>query len=232
MRLQGTISTSTTGLTGTLAAMHLDMQLMSIGSGNISGYDKVGFQKRTPVVSSFAEYLGIHGVSTSLDDSVGRIAITEAPLDIALSQKGYLQMQREDGSVELSRDGRLHLSADGELLGSQNHKILSSGGSAIVFPFAPERLEDIKISREGNISVFDPNSKLMVNVGQIGVVSTDGKMVTGDCVEQAHLEFSNVSLQEEVMNLVPIKKNFDANRQMFLLQNSKLSSAIQQLGNG
>ena len=70
----------------------------------------------------------------------------------------------------------------------------------------------------------------MADAGKIAVVSSEGAIVTEPCVEQQCLEYSNVSLQQEFMELVPVKRNFDANRQLFMLQNSKLSRAIQELG--
>ena len=39
------------------------------------------------------EYIGIHGLSTTIDDQVGRIVQTSNPLDIAMSNKGYFQVE-------------------------------------------------------------------------------------------------------------------------------------------
>ena len=49
-------------------------------------------------------------------------------------------------------------------------------------------------------------------------------------IKQGYNEYSNVSLQEEFIKMMPIMKNFDANRQMFMLQNSVMGKAISQLG--
>ena len=68
-----------------------------------------------------------------------------------------------------------------------------------------------------------------MNVGQIGVVDTNGILVMDPNVKQGYNEFSNVSLQQEFISMMPIMKNFDANRQMFMLQNANLGKAISQL---
>ena len=68
-----------------------------------------------------------------------------------------------------------------------------------------------------------------MNVGQIGVVDTNGILVMDPNVKQGYNEFSNVSLQQEFITMMPIMKNFDANRQMFMLQNANLGKAISQL---
>ena len=43
-------------------------------------------------------------------------------------------------------------------------------------------------------------------------------------------EYSNVSLQNEFIGMMPIIRNFEANRQMFLIQNQNLQKVINQLG--
>ena len=48
-------------------------------------------RRKEAVVSSFAEYLGVHALSTTRDDKVGRIAVSDKPLDIAIAIKVILQ---------------------------------------------------------------------------------------------------------------------------------------------
>ncbi len=230
MRLQGGVSLSKSGLGMSISAMHLGMEMMGIGSENVTGSDKVGYQRKEAVVSSFAQYIGVHALSTAVDDQVGRIIVSQSPLDCALSEKGYFQLLHKDGTIELTRDGRFHLDKDGNLLSVKGHSVLSAGGQPIVFPIMPAELKDVKISKDGSISIFDPQTRKMTDAGKIAVVSSEGAIVTEPCVEQQCLEYSNVSLQQEFMELVPVKRNFDANRQLFMLQNSKLSRAIQELG--
>ncbi len=230
MLLQGTVSTSQRGLHASISAMHMQMELMGINNANVQGFDKVGYQRKDPVVSSFADIIGIHAISEAVDDQVGRIAETNNPLDIALANKGYLQMLNTDGSIELTRDGRLKLNEKGELLGLENQKILTSGGTPIVLPFMPKEAKDITIDSNGKLFVFNPETQKMDYVDTIGVVSSDGKAVLEPDIKQSCLEFSNVNLAQEFLEMVPYRKNFDANRQLFMLQNEALTSAIQQLG--
>ena len=139
-------------------------------------------------------------------------------------------MLNTDGSIELTRDGRLKLNEKGELLGLEDQKILTQGGSPIVFPFLPDEMKDIKIDTNGKVFVFNPETQKMEYVDTIGVVSSDGKAVLEPNIKQSCLEFSNVNLAQEFLEMLPYRKNFDANRQLFRLQNEALTSAIQQLG--
>ena len=70
----------------------------------------------------------------------------------------------------------------------------------------------------------------MEYVDTIGVVSSDGGVVLEPNMKQSCLEYSNVTMAQEFMEMVPLRRNFDANRQLFMLQNNALSKAIQQIG--
>lgn len=228
MRINGGIFYNENGLTTSIRAMHLDSELIGISNENIGGFDKVGYQRKEAVVSSFAEFLGVHALSTTKDDKVGRIAVSDNPLDIALANKGYFQTESKNG-IKLTRDGRFKIGKDGSLLTLEDAHVLSSVGTPIQLPFVPQDLKQIKIDKSGKISLFNPDTNKLMNVGQIGVVDTNGILVMDPNVKQGYNEFSNVSLQQEFITMMPIMKNFDANRQMFMLQNANLGKAISQL---
>ena len=228
MRINGGIFYNENGLTTSIRAMHLDSELIGISNENIGGFDKVGYQRKEAIVSSFAEFLGVHALSTTKDDKVGRIAVSDNPLDIALANKGYFQTESKNG-IKLTRDGRFKIGKDGSLLTLEDAHVLSSAGTPIQLPFVPQDLKQIKIDKSGKISLFNPDTNKLMNVGQIGVVDTNGILVMDPNVKQGYNEFSNVSLQQEFITMMPIMKNFDANRQMFMLQNANLGKAISQL---
>ena len=228
MKLNSGVYYNEKGITASIRAMHLDSALISIHNDNVGGFDKVGYQRHEAVVSSFAEFMGIHALSTTKDDKVGRINISPNPLDIALANKGYFQVQTENG-IKLTRDGRFKIAKDGTLLNLEDAKVLSNAGTPIVFPFVPQDLTQVKIDRDGKVSIFNDKKHRLENVGQLGVVDTHGAIVLDPNVKQGYNEFSNVSLQEEFITMMPIIKNFDANRQMFMLQNSVLGKTISQL---
>jgi len=230
MRLQGYVSRSQRGLHESIGAMHMQMELMGISQENINGFDKIGYQRKDGIVSSFAQYIGVHALSSAVDDSIGRIARTDNSLDFAIGEKGYFQLLNNTGAVELTRDGRFKLNEKNELLGLEGQKVLSTGGSPIVLPFAPEKQEDIRVDVDGRVCVFNPKTRKMEYAGTIGVVSSDGGTVLEPNIKQGCLEFSNVTMAQEFLEMVPKRRAFDANRQLFMLQNNALSRAIQQIG--
>lgn len=228
MRLNGGIYYNNNGLTTSIRAMHLQSVILSLRNDNVAGFDKVGFQRKEPVVSSFCEYLGANALSTTTDDQVGRIGVSGNPLDVAIANKGYFQISTPNG-IKLTRDGRFKLNKEGYLMSLEDGNVLTDAGVPIKLPYIPQDLKQVKIDRDGKVSVFDENARKLVAVGRIGVVDANGLSVTDPNMKQGYNEYSNVSLQEEFIKMMPIMKNFDANRQMFMLQNSVLGKAISQL---
>ena len=229
MKINGGIRYCEKGLTASLRAMQVQSELIGMHNENVTGFDKIGYQRKEPVVSSFTEYIGVHGLSQTVDDQIGRIAMSDNPLDLALANKGYFQTQTAEG-VRLTRDGRFKLDKDGNLLTLEDAQVLSSAGTPIQLPIVPEKIEDVKINSKGLVSVFNKNTNKLESVAYIGVVDSNGIIVTDPQVKQGYNEYSNVSLQNEFISMMPIIRNFEANRQIFMIQNQNLQKVISQLG--
>lgn len=229
MIINGGIRYCEKGLTTSLRAMHVQSELIGMYNENVTGFDKIGYQRKDPVVSSFTEYIGVHGLSQTVDDKVGRIAMSDNPLDLALANKGYFQTQSADG-IKLTRDGRFKIDKDGNLLTLEDANVLSSAGVPIKLHVVPEKIEDIKVNSKGLVSVFNKNTNKLENVAFLGIVDANGVVVMDPQVKQGYNEYSNVSLQNEFISMMPIIRNFEANRQIFMIQNQNLQKVISQLG--
>ena len=229
MKINGGIRYCEKGLTASLRAMHVQSELIGMYNENVGGFDKIGYQRQEPVVSSFTEFLGVHGLSKTTDDKIGRIAMSENPLDLALANKGYFQIQTADG-IKLTRDGRFKLDKQGNLLTLEDDKVLSNAGVPIQLSVVPEQLKDVRINAKGLVSVLNRKTNKFGNCGFLGVVDTNGVVVMNPEVKQGYNEYSNVSLQDEFIGMMPIIRNFEANRQIFMIQNQNLQKVISQLG--
>ncbi len=229
MILKGGLNFVENGLTTSIRAMHLQQEQFSIHNENVAGFDKIGYQRKEAVVSSFSEWLGSHGLSKAVDDSVGRIAMTQKALDFAIAEKGYFQYQTPEG-IKTTRDGRFKLDKNGYLLTNDGYNILSDAGQAIKLPYIPTDIKDMRVDRNGNINIINRQTGEELHVGTLAVVSDDGVAVLDPNIKQGYLEYSNVSLETEFMEIAPIRRNFDANRQMFIIQSTNLAAAIEKLG--
>lgn len=195
---------------------------------NVAGFDKVGFQRREPVVSSFTEYIGVHGLSTTVDDQVGRIMVSKNPLDISMANKGYFQVQTPEG-VKLTRDGRFKLDKAGNLLNLEDCPVLSDAGMPIKLPVVPDNPAQVIVNSKGKVSVYAKDSNQLVDAGFLGIVDANGMAVLNPDVKQGYNEYSNVTLQNEFLAVKPVVRNFEANRQIFLIESTNLQKVISQL---
>lgn len=228
--INGGINYTERGIVHNIRAMRMQTVLMGITNDNVVGFDKIGYQRKVPVVSSFAEYMGEHAISTTTDDSVGRLGLTGNPLDIALAEKGYFQILSEDG-IKLTRDGRFKMTKDGEILTLDGSKVLTDMGTPLVLPFTPENLQDITVDLNGVVRVLNKKTRNLETAGTLSVVTQDGVAVVAPNVRQGYNEYSNVNLQSEFMQAMMYPKTFNANKTLYQMQNQTLQRVIQSLGN-
>ena len=229
MQINGGVRFCESGMRASIRAMHVHSELIGMINENVAGFDKVGFQRREPVVSSMTEFIGVHGLSTTVDDEVGRIIVSKNPLDIAMANKGYFQIQTPNG-VKLTRDGRFKLDKEGNLLSLEDFPVLSDAGMPIKLPVLPENLDKIIVDNKGKISVYNPSNNTLTDAGVLGVVDANGVAVINRDIKQGYNEYSNVALQNEFLKVKPIVSNFEANRQIFLIESNNLQKVINQLG--
>ena len=229
MRINGGVQLNENGLKTAIRAMQVQTALMANVSDNVNGFDKVGYQRKEAVVSSFTEFLGVDGLSTVVDDTVGRLSMTDNRLDLAMASKGYFQIQTPDG-IRMTRDGRFKVDVDGNFLDLEGNQVLSNTGVPIKFDIIPKSPKDVVVNTRGAISVLDRKTKKLKHVANLGIVDQNGAGIINPQVQQGYSEFSNVAFQNEFMSLMPVKRTFEANRQMFLIENSNLQKTISQLG--
>ncbi len=70
----------------------------------------------------------------------------------------------------------------------------------------PEKYEDIMVDNNGKLSIFNPQTRKMDYVATLGIVSSDGNTVMEPNLKQGCLEFSNVSMAQEFLEMVPKKE--------------------------
>ena len=186
--------------------------------------------------------LGTRATASSRDFSSGNLRSTGAPLDLAIEGRGFLQIGLPDGRTSYTRAGALHLGADGSVVTAEGYPL----EPAIKIP---ANATTIMISREGTVSVSLPGETAPHQIGAIELASfqnpaglsavgaslftatsasgeptitvpgTDG---TGTLV-QAFLEDSNVSVVEEMVNMILGQRAYEANSRVVKAADEMLS---------
>jgi flagellar basal body rod protein FlgG len=100
----------------------------------------------------------------------------------------------------------------------------------IKLPVVPDNIDKVQVDSKGKISVYDKNTNKLADAGFLGVVDANGMAVLNPNVKQGYNEYSNVTLQNEFLAVKPVVRNFEANRQIFLMESSNLQKVISQLG--
>jgi flagellar basal-body rod protein FlgF len=219
------------GLTSSIKGMHTNMMLMNTHTDNIANFGVPGYQQKQAVVTSFAEFIGPNAVDQVVNTDIGRLRLSEQPLDVALNTKGYFQRLTNDGTIEMTRDGRFKIDAEGWLRSLEDKKILGADGAPIRFTIIPKELnKEVKITRQGDVQFFNHHTGKSTVMGRLAIANAKGGPVDDVEVRQGYVEDSNVLLQDEFVAFMPLRREFEANRNMFIVQNDLLSRLIQELG--
>ena len=229
MQINGGVRFCESGMKASIRAMHVQSEIVGMINANVIGFDKIGYQRKEPVVSSFTEYIGVHGLSTTTDEQPGRIMASKNPLDITMANKGYFQIQTPEG-IKITRDGRFKLDKEGYLLDLEDGHVLSDAGLPIKLPVVPDNAAEVVINTKGKIGVYSKTDGSLIDAGYLGIVDSNGMAVLDPDVKQGYNEHSNVVLQNEFLAVKPAVRSFEANRQIFMMQSSKLQKVISQLG--
>ena len=173
------------------------------------------------------------GVKTS---AIGKIFIqgdftqTQNPLDIAIQGKGFFQITQADGTLAYTRAGSFKLNNTGQVV-TADGLVLEP---AITIP---QDALDISIDSQGGVSVTQPGSPAPTIVGTIQLATfqneaglqaagfnlfrqsdASGAPIIGNpqsqdrgSTQQGFLELSNVSVVEELVNLISAQRAYEVN---------------------
>lgn len=173
---------------------------------------------------------GVRIDGTEKNFSEGSAKVTGRPLDVMIQGNGFLQVSKPDGSVAYTRNGALTKGANGELETQSGYPI----SPEIVIP---DNALSVSISRDGTVEATLPGQDEPQNLGQITLakfVSPSGLKSVGDNMYQAtsasgaaisdnpgneglgtllqgSLEGSNVSVVNELVNMIQIQRTYEMN---------------------
>ncbi|GGI92824.1 flagellar basal-body rod protein FlgG [Halopseudomonas pertucinogena] len=191
---------------------------------------------------------GVRVAGTQKIFTTGTLQTTEQPLDMAINGRGFFQILMPDGNIGYTRDGSFHLDADGRIVTSNGYP-LEPGINL------PEDVQTFTVGEDGtvSISVFgDPG------VQEVGVIQTadfinpaglqaiggnlfletasSGAPQVGNpgenglgTVLQNTLENSNVSVVEELVNMITTQRAYEMNSKVISTADQMLQYISQNL---
>jgi flagellar basal-body rod protein FlgG len=191
---------------------------------------------------------GVGVQSTSRIETQGTLASTGNALDLALDGDGYFQVQLPGGRLGYTRAGNFTRSAEGNLVTGQGYQVLP--------PIAiPEGAGSVTVSADGTVSASIPGQAEASELGQVTVASfanPAGLQAIGDNfltetgasgpaqlgppgeagrgnIRQGMLEGSNVSVVEELVDMIECQRAYEINAKMISAVDEMLKNANQTL---
>jgi flagellar basal-body rod protein FlgG len=172
--------------------------------------------------------LGARVVATARNFSSGNLRATNAPLDLAIEGQGFFQVSLPGGETGYTRAGTLHLNAEGQIVTNEGYALEPS-------ITIPSNATSVTISKDGIVSAATPGQPpqqvgtielanfqnpagLSPRGGNIFVLSNaSGDPTTGvpgadglGTIAQGFLEDSNVSVVEEMVNMILGQRAYEA----------------------
>lgn len=169
------------------------------------------------------------------DFRTGSIQPTGRSLDVAVQGRGWLTVQRPDGSEGYTRNGSLKLNENGLLQTANGLTVLGDAGPISIPPEVA-----ITVGKDGTIStvstntlpgpsitlgrlkLVNPNEANLVRSSEGLFINKDGKAASSDAsvnVVGGALESSNVNVVEAMVNMISLARQFEM--QMKLVQNAE-----------
>ncbi|MBD5454734.1 MAG: flagellar hook-basal body protein [Lachnospiraceae bacterium] len=187
--------------------------------------------------------LGVKIGENYVDYSEGPLKETGNALDLALSSNGFFTIEYTNKAGETStkytRDGNFTMTAQGYLVTQDGDFVLGERGRRIRL----DTTEDIGIDRMGNIyqdgelvaslqitdfEDYDYLERYGENyfepVEGARTVETDTQVYSG------YLELANISVVTEMVNMIAIQRQYDANQRVITTYDDTLEKAVNQTG--
>jgi flagellar basal-body rod protein FlgG len=188
--------------------------------------------------------LGTKTASVSKIFIQGDFIQTQKDLDLAISGKGFLQITQPDGTIGYTRAGSMKLDNTGQMVTADGLKL----EPAITVP--PDAL-NVSIDTQGSVSVLQPGATAPTVLGTIQIATfqnesglqalganmfketdasgtaTVGGPGTDDRgqMQQGFLEMSNVSVVEEMVNLISAQRAYETNSRTVQTSDEMLQTA-------
>ncbi len=229
--------------------MALRRQLETVAN-NMANLSTPGYQAERMMFREYLQPLGqgesisfVQDYATYRDLSTGPLIFTDAPLDVAITGKGYFAVETPDG-LRYTRAGSFTLDTQRRLVTNQGYPVQARGGGPIVFP---SNAEEIMIADDGTVSARGQEAKSLVRIGRLGVFEFEDERQLrrggGGLFEaqqeptpakeaklaQGALEQSNVQGVREMTDMMEILRTYQAMQKAIDGEGDRRRTAIQQL---
>jgi flagellar basal-body rod protein FlgG len=190
--------------------------------------------------------LGTRAVATARDFSAGNMRTTSAPLDVAIEGSGFFKVSLPNGTTGYTRAGSFHLDAQGAIVTSEGYPV----DPQIT---VPSNATSVSISKDGIVSALVAGQAASQQLGTLeiatfsnaaGLLPLGGNLFTPTSASgepesgapgtdargslaQGFVEDSNVSVVEEMVNMIIAQRAYEANSRVVKAADEMLAQTNQ-----
>ena len=228
------------GLYTAYTGMLNEQYRMDIMSNNLANVDTTGFKKEGSTSQAYAEVMAVKIKDVSENPNTPKrlgnmslgVKIGETFTDFtqgSLRDTGNTSTKStRDGGFTLTKEGYL-VTKDGDYVLGQNGRIqLSTTAGSTVIDENGNIYQDDRLAARLKITEFE-NTDYLTHYGETmwdakeGAVSNDAADPT---VYQGYLEMSNVSVVKEMVNMITISRQYEANQKMITTYDESLEKSM------
>ena len=154
---------------------------------------------------------------------------TEDPFDFAIDGSGFFTLALKDGGIAYSRNGNFILDETNKLVTMEGNDVLGIGLDGNPSALYLNQDGKIRDSAELLITEFEDNTKLN-RIGDTLFTSDSQGMRVENGSRQGFLEMSNIIIADEMVKLITIAREFEANQKLLHTSDETLNKAVNEIG--
>ena len=213
------------------------MRAQAVNANNLANASTDGF--RAELAHIFSQD-GATQIASTPKLSQGVVRTTGRDLDISIDGEGWIAIQSPNGVEGYSRRGDLQIDAFGQLTDGARNPIIGNSGPIALPPFT-----SLEIGNDGTISIQPqgsaPNTLAVIDRIKL-VLPEEGSLVRGEdgimrmnnneespadasvSITTGTLEGSNVNAVEEMVKMINLARQFEA--QVRMMQSAKENASV------
>ncbi len=206
------------------------------------GTSATGTQWPTPLQVG----LGVKATGTATDFTVANPIDTQQPLDVMIMGEGFFKMTMPDGSSAYTRDGTFKRDRDGNVVNAQGNYLdppLNIPAETTALTISPDGTVNAELNGDSSatqqlasiVTVRFANPQGLKSIGNNLFVETDasgpalegtpGQLGYGELLQGAY-ENSNVTVVDELVQLIVSQRAFEANSKSVQTSDDMLQVAV------